>query len=141
MALGYPGPARWLALYVSSDHAMYTDGAGSATGDTGLFLAYKRHPAVAPHLAGAHLGSADDEAREWLLIDQAQHLLYLAEVEEARRFLAAQWPRYDAPLEYTEAELTRYWRTAGTRPSCPLTQGSSPLLGMCNKSETSSLPC
>jgi hypothetical protein len=34
-------------------------------------------------------------------------LLYLAEVEEARRHLAAQWPRYDAPVEYTEAELAR----------------------------------
>lgn len=96
-----------MALYVSSDHAIYTDGAGSASGDTSLFLAYKRHPVVAPHLAGAHLGSADEEAIDWLLIDQTQQLLYLAEVEEARRFLAAQWPRDDAPLEYTEAELAR----------------------------------
>lgn len=107
LAVGYRGPARWLALYVSSDHVMYNDGAGSASGDTSLFLAYKRHRAVAPHLAGAHLGSAAEEAHDWLLVDQVQHLLYLAEVEEARRFLAAQWPRYDAPLEYTEAELAR----------------------------------
>ena len=41
------------------------------------------------------------------MIDQVQRLLYLAEVEEARRFLAAHWPRYDAPVEYTEAELAR----------------------------------
>ena len=107
LAVGYRGPARWVALYVSSDHAIHNDGAGSASGDTSLFLAYKRHPAVAPHLAGADLGSADDEAREWLLIDQAQQLLYLAQEEEARRFLTAQWPRYDAPLEDTDAELTR----------------------------------
>src|SRR5579862_2214355 len=79
LAVGYRGPARWVALYVSSDHVIYNDGAGSASGDTGLFLAYKRHPVVAPHLAGAHLGSADEEARDWLLIDQMQHLLYLAE--------------------------------------------------------------
>lgn len=94
-----------MALYVSGDHVISHDGAGSASGDTSLFLAYKRHPAVAPHLGGAKLGSADEEARDWLLIDQSQQLLYLAEVEEARRFLAAQWPRYAAQQENTEAEL------------------------------------
>lgn len=107
LAVGYRGPARWVALYVSSDQVIYNDGAGSASGDTSLFLAYKRHPAVAPHLAGAHLGSDDEDAREWLLVDQAQQLLYLAEVEEARRFLAAQWLRSDALLEDADAELTR----------------------------------
>jgi hypothetical protein len=107
LGVGYRGPARWVALYVSSDHAIYNDGAGLASGDTSLFLAFKRHPVVAPHLAGAHLGSADEEAREWLLIDQAQQLLYLAESGEALRFLAAQWPRYDVPLEDTGSELAR----------------------------------
>jgi hypothetical protein len=107
LAVGYRGSARWVALYMSSDHMIHNDGAGSASGDTSLFLAYKRHPAVASHLAGAHLGSADEEAQDWLLVDQAQHLLYLAEVEEASRFLAAQWSRYDVPLEDTEAELAR----------------------------------
>jgi len=58
-------------------------------------------------LPGAHLGSADEEARTWLLLDQTQQLLYLAVVEEARRFLAAQWPRYDAPQGNIEAELAR----------------------------------
>jgi len=27
VAIGYQGPARWVALYVASDHAMYNDGA------------------------------------------------------------------------------------------------------------------
>lgn len=107
LAVGYRGGARWVALYVSSDHVMYTDGAGSGTGDTSLFLAYKRHRVVAPHLAGAHLGSADEEARDWLLVDQAELLLYLAEPAEARRFLTSQWPHYEMPLGYTEAELAR----------------------------------
>lgn len=108
LAVGYRGPARWVGLYVSGDKVRFYDGSGGSTsGDTSLFLAYKRHPAVAFHLAGAHLGSADDEASAWLLVDQAERLLYLAPGEEARRFLAAQWPRYDAPLEYTEAELAR----------------------------------
>jgi hypothetical protein len=29
VAVGYRGPARWLALYVNSDHVFYNDGAGS----------------------------------------------------------------------------------------------------------------
>jgi hypothetical protein len=29
LAVGYTGGARWVALYVSSDHAMYHDGAES----------------------------------------------------------------------------------------------------------------
>jgi hypothetical protein len=107
LAVGYRGVARWVALYLSNDHVISNDGAGSASGDTSLFLAYKRHLAVAPHLAGAHLGSADEEAREWLLVDQAEQVLYLATPEAARCFLAEQWPRYTASLEYTPAELAR----------------------------------
>lgn len=34
-------------------------------------------------------------------------MLYLAASEDARRFLASQWPRYTAPLEYTPEELKR----------------------------------
>ena len=101
----YPGTARWVALSVSSAHAMYHDGAASETGDTGLLLAFKRHPAIEPYVAGAHLGSAEEEASEWLLVDRQHQGLCLADREEARRFLAAQWPRYTAPLEYTPEEL------------------------------------
>jgi hypothetical protein len=108
VAIGYPGPARWVALYVSSDHALYHDGAGSASGDTSLFLAYKRHPVIAPHLAGARLGSADEEARDWLVIDSQHQVLYLAACDEARRFLRSQWPRnVGRPVVSTQAELER----------------------------------
>jgi hypothetical protein len=100
---------------------MYNDGAWARTGDTGLLLAYKRHPAVARHLAGAHLGGADEDARDWLLVDQTEQLVYLAEGEEARRFLAAQWQRYEGPpLEVTEEEelrgLVDVWREATSSP-------------------------
>lgn len=64
-----------------------------------------RHRVIAPHIAGARLGSADEEASEWLLVDRQEQALYLANSEEARRFLAAQWPRYEQPLESTEADL------------------------------------
>ena len=88
VAVGYQGAARWVALSVSSDHAMYHDGVASGTGDTGLLLAFKRHPTIAPYVAGAHLGSAVEEASEWLLVDRQHQALYLADCEEARRFLA-----------------------------------------------------
>ncbi len=108
LALGYAGGARWVALYVQDDTLRCYDGAGaSKAGDTSLFLAYKRHPVIAPSIWGAHLGSADEEARAWLLVDQSERVLYLAPPEAARRFLAEQWPRWSAPLEYTPAELAR----------------------------------
>jgi hypothetical protein len=107
VAVGYQGTARWVARSVSRDHAIYHDGTASGTGDTGLLLAFKRHPAIAPYVAGAHLGSAEEEASEWLLVDRQHQALYLVDCEEARRFLLAQWPRYEAPLEYTPEELAR----------------------------------
>jgi hypothetical protein len=108
LALGYSGGARWVALYVQDDKLRRYDGEGAAkVGETSLFLAYKRHPVIAPCLARAHLGSADEPARAWLLVDQAERVLYLAPPEAARRHLAAQWPRWSAPLEYTPAELAR----------------------------------
>jgi hypothetical protein len=107
LALGYSGGARWVAFYLALDKVTYNDGASSGTGDTGLFLAYKRHPLIAPSLWGAHLGSADEEARHWLVVDRQQQVLYLSASEEARRFLATQWPRSTAPLKYTPEELTR----------------------------------
>ena len=56
---------------------------------------------------GALLGSAEEEARHWLVVDRQQQVLYLAASEDARRFLVAQWPRKTAPLECTPEELKR----------------------------------
>ena len=106
LAVGYTGGARWVAFYIALDNVTYNDGASSGTGDTGLFLAFKRHPVVAPHLAGADLGSADTEASEWLVVDRQEQVLYLATQEAARWHLVAQWPRlHGPPLEYTQEEL------------------------------------
>lgn len=108
LALGYSGGARWVALYIKDDKLRCYDGEGAPKGgDTSLFLAYKRHPLIAPSLWGAYLGSAEEGARHWLVVDRQQQALYLAANENARRFLATQWPRYTAPLEYTPEELTR----------------------------------
>ena len=108
LALGYTGGARWVAFYLALDQVTSNDGASSGTGDTSLFLAFKRHRVVAPHLAGAHLGSADTEASDWLVVDRQEQVLYLAAQVAARWHLVAQWPRlHSPPLEYTHEELGR----------------------------------
>ena len=108
LALGYSGGARWVAFYLALDKVMYNDGASSGTSDIGLCLAFKRHPMVAPHLAGADLGSADTGASEWLVVDRQDQMLYLATQAKARWHLVAQWPRlHRPPLEYTHEELCR----------------------------------
>ena len=107
VAVGYQGGARWVALYLSRDQVVYNDGADAGSGDTNLFLTFKRHPTMVPHLTGAHLGSLDEEASECLLVDTHQQVLYLADSDDARRFLKLQWPQYEAfPLEYTPEELS-----------------------------------
>ena len=108
LALGYTGGARWVALYLKADKLRCYDGEGAPkASDPSLFLAYKRHPLIAPGLWGAQLGSAEEEAHHWLVVDRQKQVLYLAENEDARRFLASQWPRYTAPLVYTPEELKR----------------------------------
>ena len=108
LALGYTGGARWVAFYLALDKVTYNDGASSGTGDTSLFLAFKRHPVVASHLAGAQLGSAAAEASDWQVVDCQEQVLYLAAQEVARWHLVAQWPHFHSqPLGYTQEELGR----------------------------------
>ena len=107
LALGYTGGARWVAFYVAADKVHYHDGSGFGTGDTSLFLEYKRHPVIASSLAGVPLGSADEEPRAWLLVDQVERLLYLAAPEPARKLLVEHWPRSTNAVEYTPEELAR----------------------------------
>ena len=77
---------------------------------------------VAPHLAGADLGSADTEASEWLVVDRQDQVLYLAAQAETRWHRVAEWPRYHrTPLEYTQKELGRLLdnlREAVSTPNC-----------------------
>src|SRR5262249_1726783 len=90
------------------------------TGDTNLFLVFKRHPAMAPHLAGAQLGSMHEEASEWLLVDTHQEVLYLAGNDEARRFLKLQWPGCVVlTLGYTPEQLARLMTSWHERDSLP----------------------
>jgi hypothetical protein len=104
-AVGYGGDAGLVALYFGAgDEAYWDDGRGSATGDPHAYLAYVRHAAVAPHLAGYDLGSSDGPAEHWLLIDRQSGTVAVAPVAEARRLLRGQWPADDAPLTAKQIE-------------------------------------
>jgi hypothetical protein len=118
-AIGYLGEARWVAFHWEpcGDESFYDDGRGSGTGSPWAYLAFVRHPVVAPEIAPYDLGSSDSEARECLLLDQGEQVLYAAPVRSARRFLAEQHP----PLPELAAEelsalrdrldvLSREWR-------------------------------
>jgi hypothetical protein len=109
LALGYTGGARWVAFSLSQGQARRYDGASNEASNASLLLAYCHHRTVAPHLVGAHLGSAEEDGGDWLVVDTHQQLLYLASAEQARRRLERQWSSVEqpVPLEYTDAELDR----------------------------------
>ena len=80
-AIGYDGPARWVAFYWQSagDECCWDDGRASLTGaNWGAYLAYTQHRAVWPHLALYDFGSSDEPARHWLVLDRETRQLYAA---------------------------------------------------------------
>jgi hypothetical protein len=88
-ALGYPGHMKWGAFYWEpcGDEAVYDDGQISGDGNWWGFLAFKRHPSVAPWLAAYDLGSSDSEATHWILCDLESREVYVGERKEVRQFL------------------------------------------------------
>jgi len=77
---------------------MVDDGRCSGDGHWSGYLAYTRHPAVGLALAPYHLGSSDEDATHWLLIDRQERRAYVAPEAEARRVLHEQWPAAEAVL-------------------------------------------
>jgi hypothetical protein len=93
-AMGYDGNGRLVAFYWGGgDEAYYADGYQSACGEWDAFLLFVEHPAVEPALAGYDLGSSEDEARHWLILDREERHLSVAPVATAQRLLKAQWKR------------------------------------------------
>jgi hypothetical protein len=88
-AIGYRGEAWFVSFQWTpyGDEADYSDGRGSGTGNWQAFLAFIHHPAVSPQLKGYDLGSSDSEAKHALILDQEQHVLYIAPAREAEIFL------------------------------------------------------
>ena len=108
-AVGYAGAADYVALYWEpcGDDAYYDDGALSGDGSSAAFLAFARHPAVAPRLAPYDLGSSDALAREWLLVDRRARRLYVGPRADVAAVLRAQAgrPQDDEPATPLSAEL------------------------------------
>lgn len=71
---------------------MITDGRVTFDGHFLGYLDYVKPPLVAPILWHWNLGSSEDEAIHWLLLDRAAQTLSVALRTEAERLLREQWP-------------------------------------------------
>jgi hypothetical protein len=92
-AIGYPGRARYVAFYWTpcGDEIIYSDGRLSADGNWHGWLVFTRHRTIAPHLAPYNLGSSNDEATHWLLVDRETCVLYVGTPREVLRVLRGQY--------------------------------------------------
>ncbi len=103
-AFGYPGDACFVGFFwePGGDEVIYADGRLSGTGASYIFLTYRRHAAVSPHLQPYNLGYSDQQADHWLLIDRQERRASIAPKGQARAFLEEQHP---PPPELTPYEL------------------------------------
>jgi hypothetical protein len=110
-ALDYPGQARLVAFYwsPSGDEATYNDGAQAGDGDWVAYLAFVQHPTVEPHLCPFDLGSSEEEAQHWLVLDREARTLSVLPAEEAAALLQQQW-------DTRPASLPLQWKTLDPIP-------------------------
>ncbi len=110
-AVEYHGTARYFGLYwtPSGDEVVVTDGRSAHDGCWWGYQAFVDHPLSLIPLAGQryHLGSSDEPATHWLIIDRQTRLISIAPAGEALRFLNAQHP----PLLRTQLTAEE-WRAA-----------------------------
>lgn len=105
-ALGYTGQARFFAAWWEpcGDEAMVSDGCTTATGEWQGFLAYVQHPIIRPALYRVDLGSSETEAKAWLVIDRQERKAWIAKPQDARKFLAQQWPQSEQILHIEDLD-------------------------------------
>jgi hypothetical protein len=105
-ALGYDGQATWLGIYWTAmgDEVMITDGRTAFTGNWQPYLAYRNHKNIYAVLGRHDLGSSDNEATEWLLLDRTSRTFFVASIAEAEEQLKNQWPSEPPAPPLTEAE-------------------------------------
>jgi hypothetical protein len=95
-AFGYRGGRRFVALFwePSGDEACYDDGRRYACGccDNWQFLDFIRRPDVRRWLDAnnINLGSSDEPAQHWLIVDGGSGKVYAAPRQEARAILLRQ---------------------------------------------------
>lgn len=105
-AIGYPGHARYVAFYWTpcGDEVIFSDGRISADGHWPAWLLFVRHNSIAPHLEGYNLGSSDEEATHWLLIDCENCTMYIGTRGEVYHVLKGQFAPHDEASELPEGE-------------------------------------
>ncbi len=108
-AIGYPGRARYVAFYWTpyGDEVIYSDGRLSADGHWPAWLLFVRHSSIAPHLEAYNLGSSDEEATHWLLVDRVNCTMYVGTPGEVYPVLKAQFASQVEAAEMPEDEQTR----------------------------------
>lgn len=105
-AIGYrPSKSkRFIALFwtPSGDEARLNDGRVEVDAYWPGYLALTDHPRIYPEIRDYNLGSSEEIADTWLVLDRKERHLYLAAIPEAKRFLQSRWPQPKAvtPAEY-----------------------------------------
>lgn len=90
--LGYGGQARKVGFHWGAgDEAYYQDGYLSTQAEWDAYLLFVRHPLITPLLQRYNLGSSEEEATHWLLLDREAQQLAIAQADIARQILMAQW--------------------------------------------------
>jgi hypothetical protein len=87
--LGYEEDARYVAFYWTpcGDEVMWDTGWSSATGNWTAWLIFIRHPRIAPALTSYNLGSSDQEAESWLLLDRHERTVSIGPGQAVHAFL------------------------------------------------------
>jgi hypothetical protein len=101
-ALGYEEEGRFVGIYWerSGDEASWADGRDALCGaDWSSYLALLHHNFPVGHPVRYVLGTSEDEAQFWLVIDRETERAWLVPAAEAGEVLRAQWTIYEvAPL-------------------------------------------
>jgi hypothetical protein len=100
-ALGYGGEEQFLALWweTAADEAMWSDGRTTTNAWRHGFLAYIQHPRVKSYLAPYDLGSSEEPAVHYLLLDLVDHQAYIGTASQVTRFLRNYTPGSDLSAE------------------------------------------
>jgi hypothetical protein len=103
-ALGYDGEGRFLALWweAAADEAMWSDGRTATAAWGHGFLAYVQHPRVEPYLASYDLGSSEEPAVHYLLLDLVDRQAFVGTASQVTRFLRDYTPRPELTPEQGE---------------------------------------
>lgn len=89
--IGYPGEARYVALYYFGSKATWSEGRASCT--FSYYNAYQpliEHPVMAVHLLDADLGSDDGYPTHALICDREKRVFLLGAWDEAQKFIGEQ---------------------------------------------------